>query len=591
MPEVERKLTTILATDVVGFSDMMSRDEAGTVQVLKTCHKIVEDCIAKHKGRVFGGAGDSLIAEFASPLSAVLCADEFQQNIAARNRDCPEPQRMCFRTGINLGDVMIDGENLYGEGVNVAARLEQEGEPGGVCVSYKVYEEVRRNLALPFVDGGMRDLKNIEQPVGVFHLRSTADDTELRPAGGTKDRRHPTNKLSKGSGSAGHALIVRAFKVAGDPDAEFLADGLRDGLLNSMSRHSDINLIHERLESQEQVDFALEGAVRGRGDRVRLTFNLIDTANNSQVWSERYDRKSDDVFELEEEIARAVAAAIRIKLKDVEFERLRDTNDEDLSVADLLSKGAAYFVQGPHNNDLIEASLRLALAREPDNSMAAAMLSACLYRGAEYSPLALPAKYEEAIIDMAERAVELKADSYFAHLMAAIAAQDLRGDFERAVRHAQVALEANPDLIGGHGIIGIAECHLGDPSIGIATLQRILDGGREDPHRFRHQRELAIAHFVAGDLEMATELIGRLVESEPKLDRNRLVQAALLWLQGDSEAAVAAGRRLRDKYPGLSLSTRRPTWIGPADPAAQFDDALAAVGLPIDDTVDPGRHR
>ena len=591
MPEVERKLTTILATDVVAFSDMMGRDEAGTMQILKTCHGIIEDSIRKHKGRVFGAAGDSLIAEFASPVSAVLCADDFQKSIVARNRDCPEPQRMWFRAGINLGDVMIDGDNLYGEGVNIAARLEQEGEPGGVCVSHKVHEEVRRNLVLPFIDGGMRELKNIEQPVRVFHLRSTAEDTELRPAGGAKDRHQPTNKSPKRSDSPDHTLIVRAFKVAGDADTEFLAEGLREGLLNSMSKHSAINVIHEQLESPDQVDFALEGAVRGRGERVRLTFNLIDTANNSQVWSERYDRQSGDVFELEEEIARAVAAAVRVKLKEVEFERLRDSQDEDLSVADLLSKGAAYFVRGPHNNELIEASLRLALAREPDNSMAAAMLSHCLYRGSEFSPLALPAKDAEAIIDLSERAVALKADSYFAHLVAAIAVQDLRGDFERAVRHAQAALEANPDLIGAHGIIGIAKCHLGDPDAGIATLQRILDGGREDPHRFRHQRELAIANFVAGDLETATELIGRLVASEPKMDRNRLVLAALLWLRGESEAAVTAGRNLQDKYPDLSIATRRTIWIGRAEAATQFDEALAAIGLKADDNVDASGRR
>ena len=583
---VERKLTTILAADVVAFSDMMGRDEAGTLQVLKTCRGMIEDCIRKYKGRVFGGAGDSLIAEFASPLSAVLCADDFQKSIAARNRDCPEPQRMWFRAGINLGDVMIDGDNLYGEGVNIAARLEQEGEPGGVCVSHKVHEEVRRNLALPFIDGGMRALKNIDRPVGIFHLRPTAEEMDLRPAGSAKDKHRPTPMSPKRSGSPEHTLIVRAFKVAGGEGFEFLAEGLREGLINSMSRHSAIDVIHEQPKSQDQADFVLEGSVRGRGERVRLTFNLIDTENNSQVWSERYDRQSGDIFELEEEIARAVAAAVRVKLKEVEFERLRDAKDEELSLADLLNKGAAYFVRGPDNNDLIEASLRLALAREPDNSMTIAMLSHCLYRGFEFSPLALPANTKEVITDLAERAVALKAKSYFAHLIAAITVQDLHGDFERALRHAQAALEVNPGLLGAHGMIGIAKCHLGELDAGIAILQRILDAGREDPHRFRHLRELAIANFVAGDLETATEIIGRLVESQPQMDRNRLVQAALSWLHGDSEAAIAAGRRLQDKYSDLSIPTRRPIWFGRVEAAAQFDEALAAIGLRTDDNDD-----
>jgi class 3 adenylate cyclase/tetratricopeptide (TPR) repeat protein len=577
MPEVERKLTTILAADVVAFSEMMGRDEVGTVQILKTCRGIIEECIRKYRGRVFGGAGDSLIAEFASPLSAVLCANDFQESIAARNRDCPEPQRMWFRTGINLGDVMIDGDNLYGEGVNIAARLEQEGEPGGVCISQKVHEEVRRNLSLPFVDGGLRVLKNIDRPVGVFHLRPTAEEMDIRPASGAKDKHRPTLMSPKRTGSPEHSLIVRAFKVAGGGDFEFLAEGLREGLLNSLSKHSAINVVHEQSTSQEQADFTLEGSVRGRGGRVRLIFNLIDATNNSQVWSERYDRESGDFFDLEEEISRAVAAAIRVKLKVVEFEHLWDAKDEDLSVAELLNKAAGYFVSGTDKNDLAEASLRLALAREPDNSMSIAMLSFCLYRSFDFTPLALPARSEETIIGLAEQAISLNAESYFAHLVVAITVQDLRGDFERALRHAQAALESNPDLIGAHGMIGIATSHLGDPKAGIAIIRRILDTSREDPHRFRHLRELAIALFVAGDLGAANDMIGQLVESEPQMDRNKLVQAALLWLQGDHAAAIAVGRRLSDKHVGLSMPTRRPIWFGRADAAAHFDEALAAI--------------
>ncbi len=381
-----------------------------------------------------------------------------------------------------------------------------------------------------------------------------------------------------------HTLMVPAFKVVGGEDHERMAEGLRDALLNSMSRHSAINVIHKQPKSQDLADFTVEGTVRGHGDRVRLTFNLINTADRSQLWSERYDRASGDEFELEEEIALAVAAAVRVKLKGVEFERLRGAKNEDLSVADLLNKAAGYFARAPGSNDLAEAPLRLAMEREPDNSMTLAMLSLCLYRGFEYSPLAVPASSEADIIDLAERAVALKAGSYFAHLVTAIVLQDLRGDFERALRHAQAALEANPDLIGAQGMVGIAKCHLGEPDTGIATLQRVLKISREDPHRFRHLRELAIAHFVVGDLEKATEMIGRVVESEPQMDRNRLVQAALLWLQGDTDAAIAAGHFLKIKYNDLSVQTRRRIWFGRAASAAQFDDALCAIGLETEST-------
>ena len=388
-----------------------------------------------------------------------------------------------------------------------------------------------------------------------------------------------SSDAAKPAGSADHSLAVREFAVDGDEKADFLANGLRVYLNNSFSRHATIDVVRETSSSQSRAQFALEGAVRGRAGSFRLTFSLIDRASASQIWSERFDRASEDLFELEEEIGRAVSAAVRVKLKDVEFERLRDSVDEDLSVADLLNKGAAFFVRGPGGNDVIEAALRLALSREPDNSMTVAMLSHCLWRGHEFSPLALPAQAKEEIVDLAVRAVDLNAESYFTHLIAAITAQDASGDFERALHHAHAALGINPDLLGAHGMVGIAKCHLGDPHSGVAVLQQILDSGREDPHRFRHQRELAIAHFVAGDIDRAVEVIGRLVQSEPQMDRNRPIQAALLWLRGESKLAAAAGDQVRAKYDSLSTVTRRTFWVGQADAAAQIDEALTALGL------------
>ena len=579
MPEFERKLTTILAADVVAFSDMMGRDETGTLRALKQYRELIETCIGKYQGRVFGGAGDSLIAEFGSPLTAVHCAKEFQGRVADLNRETPEQQRMWFRVGINLGDVLIDGENLYGDGVNVAARVEQEGEPGGICISHKVHGEVHRNLDLAFSDGGLQTLKNIDQPIGIFHVRPASQDSDVRPPSRERDNRRPTSNHRTKSSTSNPTVIVRDFKVAGADDAMFLADGLREGLINSLSRHAAIDVIRHEPHGERAVDFSLEASVRGHGARVRIIFNLIDVVTNSQVWSERYDRQLEDTLDIEEEIARAVAAAVRVKLKAVIFERLRETDNKELSVPDLLDKAAGFFVTGPGNDHLAEAALRTALVHEPDSSMAAAMLGLAMLRGFEYSPLALSTETFDEITGLAERAVAANAESYFAHLVAGMALQDLHGDFGRALRHAQASLELNPELLGAHGLVGICQCHLGDPAAGIAILERTLSTSREDPHRFRHMRELAIAHFVDGNVAAATNLMGQLVESEPRMDRNRPVQASLLWLKGDTAEAVAATRRLRDEYAGLSLATMRPVRFGQADVAARFGEALAALGL------------
>ncbi|MES0810574.1 tetratricopeptide repeat protein [Roseibium sp. SCPC15] len=580
MPEVERKLATILATDVVAFSDMMGRDELGALRSLKSCLGLIEESINAHNGRVFGGAGDSLIAEFSSPSSAVLCAAEFQERIAERNCDRPDQQCMWFRVGIELGEVIVDGENLYGEGVNIAARLEELGNVAGVCISQKVHEEVRHSLALPFEDSGEHDLKNIDHPVRIFHLR-----TEDR----NDDERHsfrpgvasPSNERSHGrSRKPDHSLVLRSISVAGDDEAEFLAKGLRDGLIRSLSRHSEIGVVHEQSAPSADADYILEGSVRGRSGRLRLTFSLIEASSGTQVWSEQFDRtSSDDVFDLEEQISLGVAAAIRVKLKIVEFERLRDASNDELSVGELLRKGAAYLARGPGENDKVEACLRAALLHEPDNSMGLAMLSFCLFRQFEYSPMALPAGTIMALNQMAEQAVKQKPDSYFAHLVVAILSQDLSGDFERARLHAQAALDANPDLLAAHGMLAIVECHTGDAAAGVTALKRVLDVSREDPHRFRHQRELAVAHFVAGDVEAASEVVERLVESDPQMERNRLVQGALLWLGRDAKAAEAVGRQLRNEYPDLSGLTKRPVWFGRSKDAARFEVAFSAIGL------------
>lgn len=567
MSEAERKLTTILATDVVAFSDIMGRGEQAALHALKTCLGLIRDRIVAHRGRVFGGAGDSLIAEFGSPSSAVKCAVDFQTRIAARNRACPAAQHMWFRVGINLGDVMVDGDNLFGEGVNIAARLQEIGEPAGLCLSRKVHEEIRRTLALTFVDGGEQALKNIARPVRVFHLQMQDPGPGPAPEPATRP------------GQPVHSLVLRDFTVTGDDEARFLAEGLREGLLNSLSKDSEIGLIPDSPNRDRKVDFILKGSVRGRDGHLRLTFSLIETAGGTQIWSERYDRHGGDLFDLEEEISRAAAAAIRVKLKAVEFERLRDTPNDALSVADLLRKGASYFVHGPGENDKIEAVLRTALAREPDNSMAMAMLTFCLHRHFEHSPLPLPDDTASEMTALAERAVALKSDSYFAHLVLALVAQDLHGDFERARHHARASLDANPDLLGAHGMVHIADCHLGRSDTGLPGLKQVLKASRIDPHRFRHQRELAIAHFVAGETGTAARLAARLVESDPLMRRNHPVHGALLWLRGDTGAAIAAGQQLLAGTPELSDSGLRPIRFGQPEHAADFTAALQAIGL------------
>jgi adenylate cyclase len=246
MPSIERKLTTILAADVVSFSKLMGDDEVSTLEALKSCRAIIESSVASHHGRIFGGAGDSVIAEFASPLEAMMCALEFQKLIGERNAHFSDRPMMEFRVGINIGEVVIDDDNLYGEGVNVAARVESLANSGSICISRKVYDEVKRKLDVLFVDGGMQQLKNIEDPVSIYHIEPVeSSDTGISQTltqmnGGAGSGRKP----SAANGFKKPSIAVLPFdNMSADPEQGFFADGITEDIITGLSRFPNLIVI------------------------------------------------------------------------------------------------------------------------------------------------------------------------------------------------------------------------------------------------------------------------------------------------------------------------------------------------------------
>ena len=589
MPEVERKLTTILAADVVDFSKLMGEDEAGTLEALKACRSIIDGVVEDHHGRVFGSAGDSMIADFSSPVQAVWCASEFQKLIAQRNARFADKDRMRFRVGINLGDVIIEGDNLYGDGVNVAARLESIAQPGGICVSKKVYEEVKRRLDLRFVDGGERKLKNIEDPVAIYHVQG---DSPQAPAadtapGATLPAGAKEAAARGGAGSEKPAISVLPVKtIGGDDEVRFLAQGLTENIVGGLAKQTAITVIARASgdaavgADEPRADFVLEGSVRAAGQRLRLSFTLVDTASGSQVWAERYDRTMDDVFELEDEISESVVSTLRVRVKAQALERLRDVDDQELSVPDLLNKAAGLFVQSYGNNEEVARILRTAIAKAPENSMAKAMMVFALHRRHEFAARDIPEAVKKEMIALAKEAMSLDPSSYFSRLVAAVVDQDLLGDYRNALTQAETAVELNANFTQAQAMVGIAQCHLGRIDQGLERLRRAIEANKQDPHRFRHHREMAIAHFLAERYQSAAELAARLVQQAPDLARNRLVLAALQWRAGETDAARRQVAELLRETPELSLATARPVMFADADAGKRFRDALSEAGLP-----------
>jgi adenylate cyclase len=443
-PGIQRRLAAILAADVHQFSRLMGEDEAGTLADLQACFQIIGSVIAEHHGRIFGSAGDSVVAEFASAVSAVLCATECQEAIAARNAQT-KARPLQFRIGVNIGDVIVEGDNLYGDGVNVAARLESVAHPGAVCVSAKVFDEVRRNLSnLRFVNGGTQKLKNIDDPVAIYHVG--------RVSGGVPAVTAPRVVATDAQKPV---VAIRAIRViSGDDEIKALAEALTDAVGDALARQTALTVISSDTTG---ADFVLKGSVQAAGRRLRLSFGLAEGASAAQVWTQRYDRQLDDVFHLQDDIVLHVAAAIRIRIKTQLFERLRDADDATLTVPQLLDKAAGRFLHPLDKDGEAIPTLRLAIERAPECSMAQAMLGFGLFRVADYRATAMPVATRDEILAAADRAIVLDPRSYFARATKALALQDLLGDARAAREQASEALKHNATFIPAKGLLSIAE--------------------------------------------------------------------------------------------------------------------------------------
>ncbi len=336
---MERRLAAILAADVVGYSRLMGADEEATLATLNAYREVIDRLVMDLHGRVFGSAGDSVIAEFASPVEAVRCAVEIQQEIEARNANLPEDRRMHFRIGINLGDVMAEGDNLLGDGVNVAARLEGLAKAGGVCVSGTVFDHVRNKVGLKFENLGERQVKNIAEPLRVYRL-VVGTAQEDRPAS--------TFEASVGldfSVPDYPSIAVLPFTVmSADPEQEFFADGVSEDIITALSKISRLMVVArnstfvykgqavdvKKVSREQGVRYVLEGSVRKAGNRVRVSAQLIDATTGLHLWAERYDRDLEDIFAVQDEITREIVVAMDVQLREGEQHRVWSSGTQNL---------------------------------------------------------------------------------------------------------------------------------------------------------------------------------------------------------------------------------------------------------------------
>jgi adenylate cyclase len=343
--QVERRLTAILAVDVAGYSRLMGIDEEGTLRNLKAHRStLLDPSVAEHRGRIVKTTGDGLLAEFQSVVDAVRCAVEIQRGMAERNAKAPEGERIEFRIGVNLGDVIIDGGDIFGDGVNIAARLEALAEPGGICLSAAAHEQVRDRLGIMFRDLGEKQVKNIARPVRVYYLAPGASSLGRVPAMLSVQATGAPPLPDRPS------IAVLPFQnMSGDPDQEYFADGMVEEIVTALSRIRWLFVIARnssfiykgqavdvnRVGRELGVRYVLEGSVRKAGGRMRITAQLVEAESGAHLWADRFDGSLEDVFELQDKVALSVAGVIEPALQAAETRRSSQRPTADLTAYDL----------------------------------------------------------------------------------------------------------------------------------------------------------------------------------------------------------------------------------------------------------------
>ena len=538
---VERRLAAILAADVAGYSRLMGADEEGTLARLKALRRELADPkIKEHRGRIVKTTGDGLLIEFASVVDAVRCAVEVQRDMAERNADVPPNARIEFRMGINLGDIMKDGRDIYGDGVNVAARLEALAEPGGICVSRVVRDQVRDKLAFSFEDMGEQQVKNIARAVRVHRILIGTQPGSSEPVMGTGTR--PSLALPDKP-----SIAVLPFQnMSGDPEQEYFADGMVEEIITALSRirwlfviarNSSFTYKGQSVDVKQVgrelgVRYVLEGSVRKAGRRVRITGQLIDAITGAHIWADRFDALLEDIFELQDKVAISVAGVIEPTLQAAEIRRSSDRPTSDLTAYDLYLRALAR----PWDKSGIVAALDLlgqAIERDPHYGPALALAARCHQNLHVNGWSDDPESNRRAGVDFAHRALQTAADNPDVLGHTAYALAYFGEDIDAAIELVDRALALHPSFADGWVVSGTLRLWAGQPELAIGHFETSV---RLSPHRRAGTFMLiGMGHFFAHRFEEAAAMLLRSLQEHGWLGTRLSLLGGLLRTYGAAE--------------------------------------------------------
>ena len=548
---VDRRLAAILAADVVGYSRLMEADEAGTARMLRDHRAAADPLVAEHGGRIVKTTGDGVLVEFSSVVGAVRCAVALQKLMAERNAGVSVERRMDWRIGVHLGDILIDGDDILGDGVNLAARLEGVAEPGGICISEDAFRQVRGKIETEFLDSGEQALKNIARPVRIYRAQPASAPVSSVP---TATAFVLPDKPS---------IAVLPFQnMSGDPEQEYFVDGMVEEIITALSRirwlfviaryssfsYKGLSPDVKQVGRELGVRYVLEGSVRKAGGRVRITAQLIDALSGTHLWADRFDGSLEDVFELQDKVASSVSGVIEPTLQAAEAARSAARPTTDLTAYDLYLR--AYAMVSSSAARIPEAArlMEQAIARDPRYGPALAWASICCNRLLRDGRSEDPEADRLKGVDFARRALEVAGDDPGVLVNAVQALAFFGEDIGAMMGLVDRALALNPNFARGWHISGVLRLWAGQPDIAIEHLEaalrlsprarvghslnviglahfarrrfdqavpKLLLAIQQDPHQPQPYRVLAASYAHMGRLDDAREIVGRLRAINP----------------------------------------------------------------------------
>lgn len=559
----------------------MEADEAGTLATLKARRRdVLEPLVARYQGRVFKVTGDGVLVEFASAVNAVQCAVELQQGMAAANRGQPRDQHIVLRIGVNLGDIMVEGSDLYGDGVNIAARLEGMAEPNGILVSGTAYDYVRGKVKAEFEDFGAQSLKNIAEPVRAYRVTGM-------PAGVVSRTKTGTERPS---------IVVLPFaNMSGDLEQEYFSDGISEDLTTELSKFRSLFVISRNsafafkgqsvgvteISRKLRVRYIVEGSVRRVGNRLRITAQLIDAMDDTHLWADRYDRRLADIFDIQDEVVHAIVTAIEPKILSRERGRALRKPPENLDAWESYQRGLWHtFQYKPEERDRTLAFFHRAIELDPSFASAYAGLGYALY---VYIILGASPNRQNDIdraFEASKTAVRLDERDPFAWV-ALTRAHLLRVEHEAAINAADTAIALNPNFALAHFGRAHGLWHAGRPAEAVASHDEAMGLSPLDPMMWAYLASKAIALVLLGQFEEAIVLSQRSQRQATSAIFSHLAEISALGHLGRSEEAREAIRLARQKKPDVSIAYVDQTLpITDAHCRQIFLDGLRKAGLP-----------